>query len=153
MADDDLPDGWEIRYSRSNNGKPYYFKAATKESQWEKPAGPPANKVRCSHLLVKHRESRRPASWRDDKITRTKDEALQIIKGYRARIVSGQVDFGDLASTESDCSSAKNKGDLGIFGRNQMQKPFEDVSFRLEVGEMSDPVFTDSGIHLILRTA
>ncbi|XP_041481389.1 peptidyl-prolyl cis-trans isomerase NIMA-interacting 1-like isoform X2 [Lytechinus variegatus] len=141
----------EVEYCM--HGKPYYFKAATKESQWEKPAGPPANKVRCSHLLVKHRESRRPASWRDDKITRTKDEALQIIKGYRARIVSGQVDFGDLASTESDCSSAKNKGDLGIFGRNQMQKPFEDVSFRLEVGEMSDPVFTDSGIHLILRTA
>lgn len=33
-----------------------------------------------------------------------------------------------------------------------MQKPFEDATFRLKVGEMSGPVFSDSGVHLILRT-
>lgn len=35
----------------------------------------------------------------------------------------------------------------------QMQKPFEDATFALKVGEMSGPVFSDSGVHLILRTA
>ena len=35
----------------------------------------------------------------------------------------------------------------------QMQKVFEDASFALQVGEMSGPVFSDSGVHLILRTA
>ncbi|XP_788025.2 peptidyl-prolyl cis-trans isomerase pin1 [Strongylocentrotus purpuratus] len=150
---DDLPEGWEIRYSKTHNGQPYYYKMASKESRWDKPEGPPAGKVRCSHLLVKHRDSRRPASWKDDRITRTKDDALQILKGHRAKIVAGDVTLGDLASTESDCSSAHKKGDLGFFGRNQMQKPFEEASFKLEVGQMSDPVFTDSGIHIILRTA
>lgn len=34
----------------------------------------------------------------------------------------------------------------------QMQKPFEDAAFKLNVGEMSEPVWTDSGVHIILRT-
>ncbi|XP_071492264.1 peptidyl-prolyl cis-trans isomerase NIMA-interacting 1-like [Diadema setosum] len=150
---DDLPEGWEERYSRSHNGQVYYYNVLTKVSQWEKPDGPPKGQVQCSHLLVKHRESRRPASWREDRITRSKEEALQIIERHRARIVSGEVSFGTLASTESDCSSAKKQGDLGFFGRGQMQKPFEDAAFKLKVDEISQPVFSDSGIHIILRTA
>ncbi len=36
--------------------------------------------------------------------------------------------------------------------RGQMQKPFEDATFALAVGELSQPIFTDSGVHIILRT-
>lgn len=43
------------------------------------------------------------------------------VAGYRERIDSGEITLGDLASTESDCSSARNKGDLGFFGPGQMQ--------------------------------
>ncbi|KAA8491136.1 Peptidyl-prolyl cis-trans isomerase NIMA-interacting 1 [Porphyridium purpureum] len=108
--------------------------------------------VEASHLLVKHRGSRRPASWKNDNITISREEALAILKGFEKQIREGKVDFGELASHESDCSSAKNRGSLGRFGRGEMQKAFEDVAFGLKVGEMSGPVDTDSGVHLILRT-
>ncbi|XP_013924119.1 peptidyl-prolyl cis-trans isomerase NIMA-interacting 1 isoform X1 [Pseudonaja textilis] len=158
MAEEEkLPAGWEKRMSRSS-GRVYYFNHITNASQWERPTGNSKNgqgeptKVRCSHLLVKHNQSRRPASWREDKITRSKEEALELINGYIQKIKSGEEDFESLASQFSDCSSAKAGGDLGTFGRGQMQKPFEDASFALRTGEMSGPVFTDSGIHIILRT-
>ncbi|XP_028263242.1 peptidyl-prolyl cis-trans isomerase NIMA-interacting 1 [Parambassis ranga] len=155
MADEEnLPAGWEKRMSRSS-GKVYYFNHITNASQWERPVGDgrgEPDKVRCSHLLVKHNQSRRPSSWRDQNITRSKDEALELIQKYIEKIKSGDESFESLASQFSDCSSAKNGGDLGLFGRGQMQKPFEDASFALKVGDMSGPVFTDSGVHIILRT-
>jgi len=175
MPDNDLPSGWEVRYSKSKGGKEYYFCPATKESRWEKPTAKserkrPAEtsgndskrpkpvsgeKVKCSHILKKHKDSRRPVRTRDgveEDVTRTKDEALALIEGFRAEIKDQKRTFGEIAKAESDCSSYKRGGDLGKFGRQQMQKPFEDVAFALALGEMSKPVFTDSGCHIIIRT-
>lgn len=75
-------------------------------------AGNRDGKIRCAHLLVKHEGSRRPSSWREAKITRTKDEAMSIILAHEQRIRSGAASLGDLAVTESDCSSARKRGDL-----------------------------------------
>ena len=61
--------------------------------------------------------------------------------------------FEELASKVSDCSSAQKGGDLGVFGRGQMQKAFEDVAFGLDVGELSEPFASDSGVHIVKRTA
>lgn len=130
----------------------------TKESQWDvpdKPAEPASSgpeQVQCSHLLVKHKDSRRPSSWREDNIIRSKEEALDLVRSYREQIAQGKASFADLAQKYSDCSSARRGGDLGPFGRDAMQKPFEEAAFSLKVGELSDPVFTDSGVHIILRT-
>ncbi|RUS87219.1 hypothetical protein EGW08_005059 [Elysia chlorotica] len=151
----DLPPGWEKRTSRSN-GKDYFMNIYTKESQWETPteaAVQKSDKVTCSHLLVKHTESRRPQNYKGEQITRSKEEALQLLRGYRDMIVNGEAKFADLAEKHSDCSSARRGGDLGPFGPGQMQKPFEEASFALQVGEMSEPISTDSGVHIILRTA
>uniref|UniRef100_A0A8B9TI58 Peptidyl-prolyl cis-trans isomerase n=1 Tax=Anas platyrhynchos TaxID=8839 RepID=A0A8B9TI58_ANAPL len=131
MAEEEkLPAGWEKRMSRSS-GRVYYFNHITNASQWERPSGSGKNgqgepsKVRCSHLLVKHNQSRRPSSWRQEKITRTKDEALELINGYIQKIKSGEEDFESLASQFSDCSSAKAGGDLGAFGRENREATAE----------------------------
>ncbi|AEO55644.1 hypothetical protein MYCTH_2074408 [Thermothelomyces thermophilus ATCC 42464] len=171
-----LPPNWEVRHSQSKN-LPYYFNSAEKISRWEPPSGTdteklkiymakyhsnkglPAGtgeerqpgKIRCAHLLVKHRDSRRPSSWRENTITRSKEEAYEIIKSYEARIKSGEISLGQLALTESDCSSARKQGDLGFFGRGDMQKEFEDAAFALREGEISGIVDTASGLHLIER--
>lgn len=154
MSDDDLPEGWQKRMSRTNNTI-YYYHAASGSSQWEHPGtnkSAPKAKVRAIHLLVKHKDSRRPSSWREENITRTKEEAIELLKKYIDMIEAGDSTFEDLASKFSDCSSAKKGGDLGFFERNQMQKPFEEASFNLKVGEMSSIVETDSGVHIIKRT-
>jgi len=155
MADDLPADwGWDVRESRSS-GRVYYLNVHTKESQWDRPSGPAPkcdDQVQCSHLLVKHKDSRRPSSWRQETITKTYEEAMEELKAFREKIVSEEASFGELARQYSDCSSAKRDGDLGMFGKGQMQKPFEDAGFSLKVGELSEPVTTDSGVHIILRT-
>ena len=152
---ENLPSGWEKRVSRSS-GQAYYLNIHTKQSQWEVPTeeAKPADdtQIRCSHLLVKHSGSRRPSSWREENITRSKDEAMSIIREYERKISSGVCSLEELAKDFSDCSSARKGGDLGFFGPRSMQKPFEDVAFKLGVGDMSSVVDTDSGLHLILRT-
>ncbi|CAO3609974.1 unnamed protein product [Cunninghamella blakesleeana] len=148
----ELPPNWVLKHSRTYD-KDYYFNTVTKESRWEAPPSSNINRVRASHLLVKHKDSRRPSSWREENITRTKEEALTIIQGYQKQIEEGKETLGALATNYSDCSSAKRGGDLSYFEHGQMQKPFEDAAFNLQVGELSQPVWTDSGVHLILRTA
>jgi NIMA-interacting peptidyl-prolyl cis-trans isomerase 1 len=108
-------------------------------------------KIRAAHLLVKHRDSRRPSSWKETNITRTKEEAIELLKGYEQQIKSGKTTLGELAKSESDCSSSRKNGDLGFFGRNMMQKEFENAAFALKAGEISGIVDTDSGVHLIER--
>uniref|UniRef100_A0A7N0TCZ2 Peptidyl-prolyl cis-trans isomerase n=1 Tax=Kalanchoe fedtschenkoi TaxID=63787 RepID=A0A7N0TCZ2_KALFE len=115
-----------------------------------------SNQVRASHILIKHQGSRRKASWKDPEgriiSSTTRESAVAQLTALRDDIVAGKAKFGDVAATYSDCSSAKRGGDLGPFGRGQMQRPFEEATFGLQVGEISDIVDTDSGVHIILRT-
>ena len=65
------------------------------------------------------------------------------------KIQNGE-DFATLAKENSTCPSSRNGGDLGYFGRGQMVKEFEDMAFSLNVGDISKPVKTQFGYHLIL---
>lgn len=169
MSESGLPPNWEIGVSRRKD-VPYYYNAETGESSWVPP--PDSNvsllrtylsthfskhqggdRIRASHLLVKHRESRRPASWRSATITLSKEDAHARIAEFETEIKEGKISLGELASKESDCSSYRRKGDLGYFNRGDMQKEFEDAAYALKVGEISPIVESSSGFHLIQRTA
>lgn len=76
-------------------GMHYYLNTYTKESQWDLPTTPAQSnsssgldQVQCAHLLVKHRGSRRASSWREENITRTKEEAREILEGYYKKVKS-----------------------------------------------------------------
>jgi hypothetical protein len=77
------------------------------------------SQVRCAHLLIKHTGSRNPVSRRTgEQVTLSPQDALVELQSYEARInAEGVESFPRYASERSDCSSYRNNGDLGFFGR------------------------------------
>ena len=76
-------------------------------------------------------------------------ETKEEIERLRQEIEAGK-DFAELAGVVSDDEgSAAQGGDLGFFGRGQMVAPFEEAAFALAPGELSGPVQTRYGWHLI----
>jgi peptidyl-prolyl cis-trans isomerase C len=70
-------------------------------------------------------------------------------KELRERINGGE-SFADLAKKYSSCPSGKNGGDLGWFGRGQMVPEFEKAAFSGKAGDVTGPIRTSFGWHLIL---
>ena len=89
-----------------------------------------ADKIRASHILVK-----------------TEAEVIDL----KSQIDNG-TDFAKLAREHSDCPSGAEGGDLGSFGHGAMVAEFDKVAFDLGVGDVSVPVKTQFGFHLIYRT-
>ena len=80
-------------------------------------------KVRCSHILVKHRDSRRPSSWRQEKITRSKEDALELIKGGFLKV------FFKILGTVSPQNSGQSS-ELGSRGKNKGKRYYLIVGKR-----------------------
>ena len=75
------------------------------------------------------------------------EKALEDVKALRERLQKGE-DFTELVRAESDDKG--NDGNLGTFGKGRMVPEFEEAAYGLEVGELSEPVRTQFGWHLIL---
>ena len=71
-------------------------------------------------------------------------------KDLLAKIKAGEVTFEAAAAEHSSCPSGKNGGGLGDFGSGQMVPEFENACAAMEVGQISEPVQTQFGYHLIL---
>jgi parvulin-like peptidyl-prolyl isomerase len=95
--------------------------------------------VAARHILLKISSKATPA---EDKAV------LKRIKDIRKRIKAGQ-DFATLAQKLSEGPSKTKGGDLGFFDEGQMVKPLEDEAFKLKIGEISKPVKTRFGYHII----
>jgi len=102
--------------------------------------------VRASHILLSTRPTEPNADPNKVKV-QAKKKAEELLKK-----VKDGADFAALAKENSDCPSKDQGGDLGLFVRGQMVKPFEDVAFALKAGQISDVVETDFGYHIIKVT-
>jgi len=95
--------------------------------------------VRVRHILL----TWKPMGTTDDRAAIRKQMA-PILEQAR----SGE-DFAELARKHSDDSTAGQGGDTGFFHRGQMVPAFEAVAFALQPGEVSDPVETPFGVHIL----
>jgi hypothetical protein len=103
--------------------------------------------VKARHILIRAKGSAVPL--KKDAKELTDEEALAKAKEIRKKLVDG-ADFATLAKAESDdAGSGANGGDLGTFGHGRMVPAFEQVAFTIPVGEISEPVKSQFGYHII----
>lgn len=103
--------------------------------------------IRARHILIRAAGSAMPLEAGKKELSDA--EALAKAQDLRKKIAAG-ADFAELAKLESDDTGSKQiGGDLNFFHRGQMVAPFEQAAFALKVGEVSQPVKTPFGYHLI----
>lgn len=104
--------------------------------------------AKARHILVRFQGSRVPL--REGQPDRSEDEALAHTQALHKRLLAGE-EFAALAKAESDdTGSGADGGNLGEFGRGRMVPVFDQAAFSLPVGQVSEPVKSQFGYHLIL---
>lgn len=107
----------------------------------------PVAKLNASHILILHKGSSKAPMG----MTRTRNEALEMAREVRELAVAEDADFAELAKTHSEGPSAKRGGALGNFNPDSMAFEFSEATLKLRVGEISEPVETQFGFHIIRR--
>ncbi|MGA3016241.1 MAG: peptidylprolyl isomerase [Bryobacteraceae bacterium] len=108
---------------------------------------PEYEQVHGAHILIRFQGSQVPVRAGQKDLTDA--EALAKAQDLRAKILAG-ADFADLARKESDdIGSGNNGGDLGTFKHGQMVPSFDEAAFKLKPGELSEPIKSQFGYHLI----
>ena len=103
--------------------------------------------VHASHILIRMKGS--PVPLQPGKKDLSEDEALAKAQEVRKKLAAGE-DFAALAKAESDdAGSGAKGGDLGTFKHGQMVPQFEQAAYALPVGQLSEPVKTQFGYHII----
>jgi NIMA-interacting peptidyl-prolyl cis-trans isomerase 1 len=110
------------------------------------PPMPETMKLSASHILIMYTG----AQQAPDGIKRTKDEAKALADEIHKKLLNGE-DFAELAKKYSDCPSKSVGGDLGTFSPGRMTPAFSKAVMAMKVGEISAPVETPFGYHVIKR--
>ncbi len=104
--------------------------------------------LKARHILIRVKGA--PMQAVAGKPELTDEEALAKAQALRKRILAGE-DFATIAKAESDDKgSGAQGGELGEFRRGMMVPPFEQAAFAAKVGEITEPVKSPFGYHLIL---
>ena len=132
----------ELEGYRKQLARPYLIDRELNESLMREAYDRMQQEVRASHILVQIQPDASP----EDTLS-----AWKRVNSLRDRVLKGE-DFATLArgvGGSDDPSAAKNGGDLGYFTALQMVYPFETAAFNTPVGEVSKPVRTRFGYHII----
>ncbi|WP_255535784.1 peptidylprolyl isomerase [Polynucleobacter sp. es-GGE-1] len=111
--------------------------AAPQEASISLPQNIPITQTLSRHILLRNR-----AGLSDQ-------DAERRLAGYRDQVRAKTADFSELAKKFSEDGSASNGGDLGWMGPGDLVPEFEQAMNRLQIGEVSNPVKTEFGWHLI----
>ncbi len=96
--------------------------------------------VKAAHILIEFAETAEPEIV---------ENAREQIEAIREGILSGELSFAEAAQEYSACASAPAGGDLGSIPRGFMPAEFDAVAFQIEPGELSEPLRTRHGWHLL----
>jgi peptidyl-prolyl cis-trans isomerase C len=104
--------------------------------------------IKAKHILIRVKGAPMPGA--EGKPELTDEQALAKAQEIRKKLVAGG-DFAAIAKADSDdTGSAQQGGDLSEFRRGMMVPPFETAAFALKIGEISEPVKTPFGYHIIV---
>ena len=126
------------------------YPSSFEDGAWETPIGQVSEVITTPygyHLVMVL--DRRPAEGQvhaSHILVPTKEQADSLYV-----LVTGGADFADIARANSTCGSAPQGGDLGWFGRGQMVPEFEKATYALADGQISTPVQTKFGWHIIKK--
>eukprot|EP01012_Entosiphon_sulcatum_P044357 TRINITY_DN5900_c0_g1_i1.p1 TRINITY_DN5900_c0_g1~~TRINITY_DN5900_c0_g1_i1.p1 ORF type:complete len:279 (+),score=36.69 TRINITY_DN5900_c0_g1_i1:33-869(+) len=117
-------------------------------------------KIGASQILIKHAACAQPFDRDNLPVTRPKPLALQRVKDARVEIMTGVRDggaslvelFAKIAQKYSDDKSAKYGGQLGMVETGALPQDVERALQDLRVGKVSQPIESEHGFHLLLRT-
>jgi peptidyl-prolyl cis-trans isomerase SurA len=145
----------ELAGYRKQLAEPYFRDEELEEKLIKEAYARKLEDIRAKHILITVDKNAPP----EDTLA-----AYEKIMDLRSRVMNGE-DFGELAAEYSDDPSARdmeakggrparkgNKGDLGYFTVFDMVYPFETGAYNTEVGEVSMPIRTDYGYHIIYVT-
>ncbi len=135
----------ELEGYRKQLARPYLIDRSLNDQLMQEAYQRSTEEVRASHILVKLPEDPTP----EDTL-----QAWKRINALRTRVLNGE-DFATVAKGKGgsdDPSAASNGGDLGYFSVLQMVYPFETAAFKTPVGQVSQPVRTKFGYHIIKVT-